>query len=80
MTDYNSIFAAASNLPAADRLRLIDELAAGMPDDQPPILSKEWLTEIERRSAEIDSGSVPTQPWSEVREQLFSKVGVNRAG
>ncbi len=40
MTDYNSIFAATSNLPVTDRLRLIDELAAGMLDDQPPTLSK----------------------------------------
>lgn len=79
MTDYNSILAATSNLPVTDRLRLIDELAASVLDDQPPALSKQWLAEIERRSAEIDSDKVSTQPWSKVRQQLFSQVGLKRA-
>ncbi|HZZ29373.1 MAG TPA: addiction module protein [Pirellulales bacterium] len=79
MNDYDSILAAASSMPIADQLRLIDELAASVPDDQPPTLSKQWLAEIERRSAEIDSGTVTTQPWPEVRQQLFSQVGLKRA-
>jgi len=79
MTDYNSIFAAASNLSVTDRLRLIDELAASVPDDEPPALSEEWLAEIERRTAEIDSGKVVTQPWPEVRKQLFTQAGLKSA-
>jgi putative addiction module component (TIGR02574 family) len=79
MTDYNSILAAAFNMPVSDRLRLIDELAATVPDDQPPALSPQWLAEIERRSTEIDSGSATTQPWSDVRQQLFSQAGLKRA-
>ena len=78
MTDYDSIFATASNMPVVDRLRLIDELAAGVPDDQPPMLSNAWLEEIAQRSAEIDAGTVATQPWPEVRKQLFSQAGVKR--
>ncbi|HTQ39690.1 MAG TPA: addiction module protein [Pirellulales bacterium] len=79
MSDYDSILSAAFNMAIADRLRLIDELAASVPDDQPPTLSKQWLAEIERRSAEIDSGKVTPQPWSDVRQQLFSQVGLKRA-
>jgi putative addiction module component (TIGR02574 family) len=79
MTDYDSVLAAAFNMPIADRLRLIDELAASVPDDQPPALSQQWLAEIERRSTEIDAGAVTTQPWPEVRQQLFSQVGLKRA-
>jgi len=79
MTDYDSIFAAASNMPVVDRLRLIDELAADMPDDQPPTLSNAWLEEIKKRSAEIDAGTVTMQPWPEVRKQLFSQAGLNGA-
>ena len=66
MSEYESVLSAASQLPVADRLRLIDDLASSVPDDQPPALPPEWLDEIERRSAELDSGAVKPQPWPEV--------------
>lgn len=79
MTDFDTIVSAASQLSVADRLRLIDQLAATVPDDQPPTLSQDWLVEIDRRSAEIDSGEVPIESWESVRERLFGKYGVNGA-
>ena len=75
MAEYESVLAAASQLPVADRLRLIDDLAASVPDDQPPALSEQWLAEIERRSAELDSGAVTPEPWSQIRQRLFGKHG-----
>jgi len=80
MPDYKSILSAAAQLSVADRLRLIDELAASVPDDDPPSLSPEWLAEIERRSGEIDSGKVSTVPWAIVRERLWKKVGLDAEG
>lgn len=77
MTDYQSVLSAAAQLSVADRLRLIDDLAATVPDDKPPTLSPEWLSEIERRSAEIEAGTVSTVPWAEVRERLHKKVGLD---
>jgi putative addiction module component (TIGR02574 family) len=79
MPDYQSILSAASELPVADRLRLIDELAASVPDDQTPSLAEAWLEEIHRRSAEIESGAVPTESWDVVRSRLFKKHGVDGA-
>jgi putative addiction module component (TIGR02574 family) len=79
MTQFDSILSAASQLPVADRVRLIDALAATVPDDCLPALSGEWLAEIERRSAEIDSGAVSPIAWEQVREDLFKKVGLDRA-
>ncbi len=79
MPDYQDILASASQLPIEDRLRLIDELASSVPDDQPPKLSEEWLGEIKRRSEEIDSGAVKTESWSAIRERLFSRLGVQDA-
>ena len=76
MAEYDAVFSAAAGLSVADRLRLIDELAASVPEDQPPTLSEPWLAEIERRSAEIDAGVVTPEPWSEVRQRLFRKVGL----
>ncbi len=79
MAEYETVFSAATELSVADRLRLIDELAASAAEDQPPSLSEHWLTEIERRSAEIDAGVVTPEPWPEVRQRLFRKIGLDRA-
>ena len=79
MSDYESILTAASQLPVGDRLRLIDELASSVPDDQPPQLSDAWLCEIDRRSGEIDSGTVVTEAWADIRARLFAKHGVDGA-
>lgn len=79
MSDYESILHAAAQLPVGDRLRLIDELASSVPDDQPPQLSDAWLREIERRSSEIDSGSTTTEDWADIRARLFAKYGVDGA-
>ncbi len=73
MPDYQSVASAAFQLPMGDRLRLIDELASSMPDDQPPHVSDAWLREIDRRSSEIDSGAVATEEWAGIRERLFTR-------
>ena len=78
MTEFDAVLSAASQLPVSERLRLIDELTSTVPDDQPPALSDEWLAEIERRSAEIDSGEVATKPWEDVRARLLERHGVDR--
>jgi putative addiction module component (TIGR02574 family) len=79
MLDFDAVFSAASQLSVADRLRLIDQLAASVPDDQPPSLSETWLAEIDRRSKEIDSGAITTEPWDAIRSRLFRKHGVEGA-
>ncbi len=79
MLDFDAIVSEASQLSVADRLRLIDQLAASVPDDQPPSLSEQWMAEIDRRSKEIDSGTVTTEPWDSIRSRLFHKHGVEGA-
>jgi putative addiction module component (TIGR02574 family) len=79
MPEFQSVLADAVQLSVTDRLRLIDELAASVPDDEPPSLSEAWLAEIERRSAEIDAGVVTPEPWAEVRTRIFRQLGVDRA-
>lgn len=80
MPEYQDILTSASQLPIGDRLRLIDELASSVPDDHPPQLSPEWVTEINRRSEELDAGTVETESWTAIRERLFAKHGVSDAG
>ncbi len=79
MSNYESILSAAHQLPVSDRLRLIDELASSVPDDQPPQLSDAWLREIDRRSNEVDSGAVVTEDWADIRARLFTRHGVDGA-
>lgn len=75
MPNYESILAEASRLPLEERLRLIDELASLGPEDHPPTLPEEWSAVIQRRSAEIDAGSVVTEDWSVIRTRLFAQHG-----
>ncbi len=77
MSDYQSVRSAAAELSLGDQLRLIDDLAASMPDDHPPTLSEEWLAELERRSAEIDSGLARTESWADVRQRLMHQTGLD---
>ena len=79
MTEYQDILNHASQLPVDDRIRLIDALASSVPDDRPPSLSPEWIAEINRRSDEIDSGTVETESWNDIRHRLFRKHGVRDA-
>lgn len=72
MLEYQTVFTQAVQLPVSDRLRLIDELASTVPDDQPPQLSREWLDEINRRAAELDSGAVKPDSWEEVHKKLLA--------
>ncbi len=79
MLDLNAIVSEASQLTVADRLWLIDQFAASVPDDQPPSLSEQWIAEIGRRSREIDDCTVTTESWNSVRDRLFHKYGVEGA-
>ncbi len=79
MLDYDTIVSEAMQLPVSDQLRLIDQLAASVPDDQPPTLSEEWQEEIARCAEEIDSGAVTTESWDSIRTRLFRKYGVEGA-
>lgn len=79
MTHYEMVLSAAAQLSVDERLRLIDDLAASVPDDQPPALSPRWQAELERRSAEIDGGLVTPVPWEVVRKELFDSVAPDRA-
>ena len=80
MPEYNSILTAATQLSLTDRLRLIDDLAATFPDDQPPTLSEDWLNEIELRSSEVDDGKIATQSWQDVKQRLNRKYGDSSEG
>lgn len=80
MPDYKTLLADASELPVAERIQLIEALWDTVPDNTAlPPLSQEWLAEIQRRSAEFDSGSVRTVPWEEIRADALRRAGVTQS-
>jgi putative addiction module component (TIGR02574 family) len=68
---------AALALSLDERDELIEALiAAASPPDMPSI-DDAWRAVIQRRSAELDSGTVATVPWSEVRQRVHQRLGLD---
>lgn len=79
MIDYAELLTAASQLPVEIRIQFINELWETMPERGVVELSPEWNAEIERRSAEIEAGTVELVDWQTVRADLLRRVGLDRA-
>jgi putative addiction module component (TIGR02574 family) len=58
----------ALQLSAADRARLVERLIASLDID--PEVDEAWAAEVERRNAEIESGSVSLIPGPEALAKL----------
>lgn len=74
MPDYEVLLTEASRLPVGDRIQLIEALWDTLPDDSLPPLSDEWIAEIQRRSAEYDSGMVQATPWEQIRGEALRRL------
>ena len=79
MLNYETLLTDASCLPVADRIQLIEALWDTLPADSLPPLSDTWLAEIQRRSAEYDSGLVPTTPWEQIRADALRRAGTTES-
>ncbi|NLZ02122.1 MAG: addiction module protein [Pirellulaceae bacterium] len=55
---------------------LIDALWETLPAGSLPPLSKEWAAEIQKRSAEYDSGSTAMVSWEQVKAEALRRMGV----
>lgn len=69
-SDAKKLLEKVLSLGRSDRarlvVRLIESLEAGTEDS----VEAAWAREIERRIEELDSSTVATIPWEEVRERL----------
>ena len=74
-THLVELFQQASLLSEKDRATLagllIESLESEVVD---PDVEEAWRVEIERRLAELDSGTVKTVPWEEVRAKLLRRT------
>ncbi len=76
MPSYETLLADVNCLPVAERLRLMDEIWETPPANALPPLSDEWVAEIQRRSAEYDSGKTATVSWELVKAEALRRVGM----
>jgi putative addiction module component (TIGR02574 family) len=67
------LFEEAMSLAPEERATLMRLLIEALDADAEPGVEDAWRVEIERRMAELDSGSVETIPWEEVRARLHRR-------
>lgn len=66
-----AIEAEALGLPPSDRARLVEKLISSLEID--PEVEDAWAAEVERRNAELESGSVSAVPDPEALKKLKSE-------
>jgi len=70
----DKLFKQALELEQRDRAELakllIDSLDSAMEQD----VEEAWIREIDRRCAELDSGTVQTIPWEDVLKEARSRL------
>jgi putative addiction module component (TIGR02574 family) len=72
--DAGEILKEALDLPPEARAALADSLWESLDSEVDSDAEAKWRKEIQRRLADLDSGSVTAVPWSQARLQLLSKL------
>ncbi len=67
------LFEEAMRLDPQERAALMRLLIEALDAETEQGVDEAWRVEIERRMAELDSGSVEAIPWEEVRERLYRR-------
>jgi putative addiction module component (TIGR02574 family) len=73
------IEAQALALPPKERSQLVDKLWQSLGDTTYPVLSEEWLAEIERRRHELLEGKAKRVPGEEVSRRAWDAVKSTRS-
>ena len=71
--DFKKLFREAFDLPESDRATLAGLLIESLEPAPDPDVEEAWAVVAERRWREIESGSVQTIPWEEVRSKLYRR-------
>jgi len=64
----------ASNLPYAERSKLIDTLLITLDPVTEDDCDTAWFAEIARREEELANGATATFSWDEVKRQAYERV------
>jgi len=64
----------ALQLPNSERAQLIEELLTTLETEKDDNVDEAWAREVEKRAAELSSGTVVPIIWDEVKEKAFRLV------
>ena len=70
--DLKSLLEKALRLPPEARAALAGTLLESLDQETDDQVEAAWSAELTKRMSELDTGSVKTVPWSEVRRSLMS--------
>ena len=73
-TSATDILKQALELKEEERAELASRLIESLDEPVEEGVEAAWVIEIERRMADLDSGSAKTLPWDEVREKLHGRL------
>ena len=65
------LYEEAMKLDPDERAALTGLLIESLDPESEEGVEEAWIAEIERRMAELDSGTVQAVPWQELRARLF---------
>ena len=72
--DFKEIFRDAADLSEHDRATLAGLLIESLESETDPEVEAAWAAEIERRVADVETGTVKMIPWEEVRQRLLDRL------
>ena len=75
MPTADDLFNAAQSLAPVERWQLVTRLCDALPDEVWVVMSQGDLEEIQRRSAEFDSGNAVVVSREEVRQRIRKRLG-----
>lgn len=70
----DALYAEALSLSDDQRAELVDRLLGSLPAEIPSALHPAWRNVVNRRSAELDSGTVTPVTWDEVRRSAWEEI------
>ena len=70
MSDTTALLEQVLSLPEPDRAEIAARLLESLDPDVQTDVDDAWATEIERRCAAVDAGTLATSDWSDVRARI----------
>ena len=72
--NINALYAEGLSLSNDPRAELVNRLLGSLPAEIPSALHPAWRNVVQRRSAELDSGTATPIPWDEVRQSAWVEI------
>lgn len=69
MLTFQEVLSAARTLNTTERIQLANAIWEDVPPADWPPVDAEWITEVQRRSAEYDDGRMSAATWPEVQSR-----------